>query len=102
MTIIAMMIWGCGLCSEPKNSINVMGSVFDAVTELPLKNAKITIRDSLGVVLVDSIGYEISESYRSAYEFVRYEGTVPEHDKYQVTISAKGYQTEEFDVRINR
>lgn len=98
MTIIAMMIWGCGLCSEPKNSINVMGSVFDAVTELPLKNAKITIRDSLGVVLVDSIGYEISENYRSAYEIVRYEGTVPEHDKYQVTISAKGYQTEEFDV----
>ncbi|MDE6032560.1 MAG: hypothetical protein K2G15_01215, partial [Muribaculaceae bacterium] len=49
-------------------------------------------------MLVDSIGYEISENYRSAYEIVRYEGTVPERDKYQVTISANGYQTEEFDV----
>lgn len=99
MTIIAMMIWGYCLCSEPENIIDVMGGVFDATTEIPLKKAKITIRDSLGVVLADSLGYSISESYRSAYENVHYEGTVPERDKYLVTISAKGYQTEEFNVK---
>ena len=84
---------------QPDSLINVSGAVLDAVTEVPLRNARVIIKDSLGVVLIDSLGYEVGESYRTSYEIVRYTGRVPIRGKYLVSISAKGYQPEEFDVR---
>ncbi|MDE6536323.1 MAG: hypothetical protein K2K82_10010, partial [Muribaculaceae bacterium] len=81
--------------------ISISGYVFDAVTEEPLKNVKITVRDSLGVVLKDSLALKAYESERSAYDYVVYQDKVPEREKYLITISAPGYATEEFDARIS-
>ncbi len=70
----------------------------DAITEYPVKFAKISVLDTLGTVLCDSLGYSAWQEDNTAYETVLYDGAVPWQSKYKISIAAKGYETHEIEV----
>lgn len=72
--------------------------IIDGVTEYPIVSAKINVADTAGTVLCDSVGYNSYQGYRKAYEHVVFNGSFPLHPKYKITISAKGYESQLFDV----
>lgn len=72
--------------------------IIDAVTEYPIVSAKIAVADTMGIVLVDSIGYIRQSSFRKAYETIIFNGTFPMRSRYKVTIAAKNYETQYLDV----
>lgn len=72
--------------------------VVDEVTEFPIVSAKITVADTMGVTLCDSIGYHSYEGFRNSYEQVLFTGHIPMQAKYKIKISAKGYETQLFNV----
>ncbi len=76
----------------------IQGQVVDAITEYPVKNAKISVLDTLGVVLCDSMRCDEWLEDNAAYETVLYEGKAPWHPKYKLSISAKGYEPQFIEV----
>ncbi len=77
---------------------NIQGQVIDAITEYPIKNAKISILDTLGTVLCDSLRCDEWLEDGTAYETVLYDGKALWRSKYKLFISAKGYETQYIDV----
>ncbi len=76
----------------------IQGQVVDAITEYPIKTAKISILDTLGVVLCDSMRYDEWLEDNAAYETVLYDGKAPWQPKYKLSICAKGYEPQYIDV----
>lgn len=68
-------------------------SVFAAESDEPLKDAKITIADTLGTVLTDSLASYSYTSMRQAMETVTYSGNVARKAKYDITVACPGYET---------
>lgn len=100
--ILLLIIFGFPYHIQAKESadslVSIYGQVYDAITEYPLSNAKVEIRDSTGYVLTDSLGYEEWQGSRSGYSTVNFSGKVPYRDKYLVTVSAKGYEPQSLEV----
>lgn len=78
------------------DKVSVHGRVADAYTEMPIQGAKVTVKDSLGNVLCDSLPYKVYEPLRTIWDEVYYSGEVDCLPKYFITISFKGYTPEEF------
>ncbi len=77
---------------------SVHARVVDEVTEYPVASARITVADSTGAILCDSIGYTAYEGYRNAYENISFDGSVPYRPRYKIAVAAKGYETLHFDI----
>lgn len=99
--LLAVAIGASGKKAEPAApKVDFRAVVVDEVTEYPITSAKITIADTTGTVLVDSIGYETSLGFRTGYETVEYKGMIPRLPKYKVTVAAKGYEPQLFNVEL--
>lgn len=102
--LIIAIVALCGIISDsygkqrPDSLISFNGQIFDSYTEIPIENARVSVSDTLGVTLIDSLAWFSNSSYRSSFDNVIYEGKVPRRDKYMVSIKAKGYQPEEFTI----
>ncbi len=90
----------CGATQPIEKQIvcHLYACVIDEATEYPIASAKITVADTLGTVLRDSIGYNSYQSYRDSYERITFNGTIPFQPNYKITIAAPGYETQHFDV----
>lgn len=84
--------------SAQEEKVHLRAEVVDELTEYPLTEAKITVADTTGMVLSDSIGYHSWKGYRDSYEEVVFSASLPYHAKYKVSVSVKGYATQLFDV----
>lgn len=84
--------------SKSHKDCSIQGQVVDAITEYPIKNAKISILDTLGVVLCDSMRYDEWLEDNAAYETILYDGKAPRHPKYRLSIYAKGYEQQYIEV----
>ena len=66
--------------------------VVNGETLFPIKNAKVTIDDTRGNILVDSLSFSVTSSERRAYDQATYSGRVPLLQEYNLRISAKGFE----------
>lgn len=91
----------CMPAAEPKTVI-VTASALDSYTQLPIANARISVSDTAGVMLLDSLSMRVIDwNYRQAFSDIDYRGTVPAHPLYHINISAKGYAPQEFTASAN-
>lgn len=77
---------------------SIQGQVVDAITEYPIKHAKISILDTLGVALCDSMRSDEWLEDNAAYETVLYDGKATWRSKYKLSICAKGYEPQYIEV----
>lgn len=75
--------------NEPKVSIAI--NVLDAYSELPVEGAKVSVTDSAGVVLAESLSVMRQISSRQAYADIFYIGKVPVRNSYNISVSAGRY-----------
>ncbi len=80
--------------------VEFVARVVDEVTEYPVSTAKITVADSAGIILCDSVGYQTWSNFRNAYEQIEFTASLPRCPKYKITVAAKGYATQLFDVTL--
>ena len=99
-TICLFVSFVCGATTtvDAPQVCHLRTCIIDGVTEYPIMSAKITVADTIGTILCDSVGYNSYQGERKAYESVVFNGSIPFHPKYKITISAKGYETQHFDV----
>lgn len=79
------------------HTVNVHCHLLDANSQLPVENARISVADTAGTILVDSLRQEVwSSGFRRAFDDVHYFGEAPASPGYRINISAKGYETQSF------
>lgn len=98
--IALFVVTVCSAKPLQHDSTNVFlqANVVDEVTEYPIVFAKIVVADTMGVVLCDSIDYHSNEGFRSSYEQGCFSGSFPYRARYKITISAKGYESQQFNI----
>lgn len=96
MTVIAIILWLQCFSKEKPDSINVMGAVYDAATEMPM-SVNIMVSDTAGNVLRSNLIEEyVPPTDSRPYPLYRYDGMVPYRPQYLITVSANGYTPEQF------
>lgn len=96
--ILAAAVCNASSLTDDSDLVYLHANVVDETSEYPIVSAKISVADTMGVVLCDSIGYHSYNGYRSSYETIIFDGSFPLRSKYKITISAKGYETQLFDI----
>lgn len=92
VTFLLLILFGWVISSgknDPK--VSVVINVLDAYSELPVEDAKVTVADSTGQLLADSLSVSRQYSMRQAYTNLSYVGKVPFRSSYEVSVSAGKY-----------
>lgn len=85
------------LAAAADTMIGVSCRPLDAYSQLPVQNVRISVCDTAGAVLADSLEMTVWESnFRRAYDDVSYRGTVPAREQYRVHVAARGYEPQNF------
>lgn len=77
---------------------HLRASVIDEVTDYPIVSARFIVADTIGSIVCDSIGYESHQGFRDAYARIIFNGSFPFRSRYKISVAAKGYETQHFDV----
>lgn len=90
-------------CPADTVLLHVTNGIKDGYTGLVLPNAKVTILDSIGNVLCDSVPVEVRkknyvESYNDLYSY-SYFTKVVKRSKYLFDISAHGYESRQYELK---
>lgn len=85
------------LAAAADTMVGVSCRPLDAYSQLPVQNVRISVCDTAGAVLADSLEMTVWESnFRRAYDDVSYRGTVPAREQYRVHVAARGYEPQNF------
>lgn len=96
LCFLVLMLLSREVCiadDSAEETCHITVSPLDAYTEMPVENARISVADSLGNVLCDSLKTRKWGNYRTAYERVEYyTSDAPVRPLYIISIKAKGYE----------
>ena len=87
--------------NTPERLVHIGIELQDASTELAVYNAKVSVMDTAGLCLTDSLPMIVRKpSWDSeVYEVTTYSGDLPYRASYQLNISAPGYQSLRLNVK---
>ena len=87
--------------NTPERLVHIGIELQDASTELAVYNAKVSVMDTAGLCLTDSLSMVVRKpSWDSeVYEVTTYSGDLPYRASYQLNISAPGYQSLRLNVK---
>lgn len=89
LLFVLLTLFAASAKSEPKVTVTI--NVLDAYSELPVEGAKVSVADSVGNVIVDSLSVMRQYSTRQAYVTLLYSGKIPVRNSYNITVSAGKY-----------
>ena len=87
--------------NTPERLVHIGIELQDASTELAVYNAKVSVMDTAGLCLTDSLSMVVRKPSWSSevYEVATYSGDLPYRASYQLNISAPGYQSLRLNVK---
>lgn len=105
VAIICCGLLACGVsrAAERTDSVKVMLEVLDSSTDMPLRSARVSVADTTGRVVCDSMAVERHDaSYRQAYDKYYYTCKLAPTTEYRLIISAEGYEPTERSVTTRK